>query len=183
METITLALGCFWCSEAIFKRLKGVEKVASGYANSSLDNPSYEEVCSEETDATEAVQIKFDPQVISLEKLLEIFWHLHDPTTLNRQGADIGSQYRSAVFYSSENQKRLAEKSQKAVEKSKIYQNKIVTKIEPLKNFYSAESNHQNYYEANSSAPYCQLVIDPKINKLLKEYAKEVKEEHKQIKE
>lgn len=154
METATLAGGCFWCTEAIFRRLKGVTDVMPGY-------------CQE----AEAIQFTFDPKIISFRKLLEIFFHMHDPTTRNRQGNDVGLQYRSVIFYHTEAQKKDAE-----IAKSKIAQ--AVTEIVPYTNFYAAEESHQEYYEKNSYQPYCQLVIDPKLQKLLKEYRSEVKHEY-----
>ncbi|MBI2039640.1 peptide-methionine (S)-S-oxide reductase MsrA [Candidatus Microgenomates bacterium] len=168
MEKATLAGGCFWCTEAIFKRLKGVLEVIPGYAGGNMDNPSYEDVSTGKTGHAETIQITFDPQVIPYEKLLDVYWHLIDPTTLNRQGGDVGTQYRSVIFYHNEEQKRTAEQSKKKVEQSGMYKDPIVTKIEPFTNFYLAENYHQNYYERNSSVPYCRLVIDPKIRKLLK---------------
>jgi len=170
METATLAGGCFWCTEAIFKRLKGVQSVVSGYAGGEMGDPTYEQVSSGQTGYAEAIQITFDPKIISFEKILEVFYNLVDPTTLNRQEADVGTQYRSVIFYHSAEQKRIAEQSKKKVEQSKVYKDPIVTKIEPLTNFYPAEEYHQNYYERNSYQPYCQLVINPKIDKLIREF-------------
>lgn len=180
MEEVVLGGGCFWCTEAIFKRLKGVKEVVSCYANSDKKDPSYEEVSSGETNATEATKIVFDPKFVPLEKLLEIFWHTHNPTTLNRQGNDVGTQYRSVIFYSSESQRKIAEDSKKEVEKEKLYEDPIVTTIEPLKNFYKAEGYHQNFYDTNKSYPYCSFVIDPKITKLLREYSGMVKKEFRE---
>lgn len=177
METATLAGGCFWCTEAIFKRLKGVESVTSGYSGGNVENPTYEQVCSGTTGHAEAIQIKFDPKIISFYKLLYVFFKLHNPTTLNQQGNDIGTQYRSAIFYHSKKQKLTAEKVKKEIEKSEMYKDPIVTEIAPFKNFYEAEGYHKNYYDRNSQAPYCQYVIDPKIQKLYKEFKEEVKEE------
>jgi peptide-methionine (S)-S-oxide reductase len=157
-ETVTLAGGCFWCIEAVFKRLKGVISVASGYAASDVANPSYQQVCSGRTGATEAIQVTYDP------------------TTLNRQGNDVGTQYRSGIYYTSEEQKRLAEASKAALEQSHVYKNPVVTEIVPFTNFYVAEDYHQDYYDNNRYQPYCKLVIDPKVRKLLKEYSNEVKE-------
>ncbi len=176
MEIATLAGGCFWCTEAVFQRLKGVEKVESGYSGGDVENPTYEQVCSGNTGHAEAIQIAFDPSVISFEKLLEVFWHLHDPTTLNRQGADEGTQYRSAIFYHDEAQKEIAEKSLKDAESSGMYKDKFVTEIVPFKNFYKAESYHKDYYNRNNTQGYCTYVIDPKITKLYKEFPQEVKE-------
>ena len=175
METATLSGGCFWCTEAIFKRLKGVLQVVSGYAGGEGENPLYEEVSMGNTNFAESIQIKFDPKMISYQKILEVFWHLVDPTTLNRQGSDIGTQYRSIIFYHSKNQKRMAEQSKRQIEKSKLYKDPIVTKIQPFKNFYKAEEYHQNYFEKNSYQPYCQLIINPKIEKLIKEFGESVK--------
>lgn len=180
METAVFAGGCFWCTEAVFKRLKGVEKVVSGYADSQVENPSYERVSSGSTGAAEAVELTFDPAKISYEKLLEIFWATHDPTTLNRQGADEGTQYRSAIYYTNEKQREAAEKSKTEMDKSSKMDSKIVTEIVALKNFYKAEDYHQNYYELNkNSNPYCSIVIDPKIEKLVKMFNSELKEEYK----
>jgi peptide-methionine (S)-S-oxide reductase len=176
-ETATLATGCFWCTEAIFSRLKGVQSVVSGYASSKVANPSYQAVCSGRTGAAEAVQITFDPSVISYNKLLEIFWHVHDPTTLNRQGNDVGTQYRSGIYYQNDEQKRVALASKEAIDKSGTYRNSVVTEILPFTNFYPAEDYHQEYYDNNRYQPYCMAVIDPKVRKLLKEYRDELKEE------
>lgn len=177
-QTVTLAGGCFWCTEAIFDRLKGVQSVMPGYANSKVANPSYEAVCTGRTGAAEAVQITYDPAVISYDTLLEIFWHLHDPTTLNRQGNDVGTQYRSGVYYQNDEEKQTALAVKEAVEKSGTYKKPIVTEIVPFTNFYPAEDYHKDYYERNRSQSYCQYVIDPKVRKLLKEYSSELKEEH-----
>lgn len=183
METATLAGGCFWCTEAIFKRLKGVKSVVPGYAggNPSADgeNPSYDEVCTGATGHAESIQIEFDSSIISFEKFLEVFWHLHDPTTPNQQGTDIGPQYRSEIFYHSEKQKQTAENLKEKLDKSGDFSNPIVTKITPFTNFYIAEDYHKNYYDRNKSASYCQIIIDPKIKKLMSNYKEEVKEEYK----
>ena len=176
-DTATLAGGCFWCTEAIFTRLKGVTSVVSGYAASRVEKPSYEEVCSGKTGAAEAIQITYDPSVISFDTLLEIFWHLHDPTTLNRQGNDIGTQYRSAIFYHNDEQKQIALVSKETIEKAGAYKKPVVTEITPFTNFYPAEDNHKEYYDRNRSQPYCMYVIDPKVQKLLKEYKNELKDE------
>jgi peptide-methionine (S)-S-oxide reductase len=175
-DTTTLAGGCFWCTEATFKRLKGVTSVTPGYAASKVENPSYEQVCSGRTGAAEAIQITFDPSIIPYDKLLEIFWHMHDPTTLNRQGNDIGTQYRSAIFYNNDEQKQIALASKAALEKSGSYKNPVVTEIVPFTNFYPAEDYHYDYYDKNRLQPYCMLVIDPKVKKLLKEYSNDVKD-------
>lgn len=176
MEIATLAGGCFWCMEAVFKRLKGVSSVISGYTGGKTKNPSYEEVCSGNTGHLEAIQITFDPKIISFEKLLGIFFACHDPTTLNRQGNDVGSQYRSAIFYHDQSQKKTAEKSKDAAQKN--FGDEIVTEIVPFSKFFEAEDYHKNYYESNRAAGYCQIVIDPKVKKLLKEFTEDVKEEY-----
>ena len=170
METATLTTGCFWCSEAIFSRLEGVKSVLPGYTGGRVENPSYDEVCTGRTGHAEAAQIEFDPSVISFEKLLDVFWHTHDPTTLNRQGADVGTQYRSAIFYHDERQKEIAERSKKELEGSGAYRDPIVTEITPFKKFYVAEDSHKNYYDQNQDAGYCRFVIEPKIQKRVKHY-------------
>jgi peptide-methionine (S)-S-oxide reductase len=175
LDTVTLAGGCFWCLEAVFKRLKGVDSVKSGYASSQVPNPSYQAVCTGKTGATEAVQITYDPSVISYDKLLEIFWHMHDPTTLNRQGNDVGTQYRSGIYYTNDEQKNVSLASKEALEKSGAYKNPVVTEIVPFRNFYPAENYHDDYYDNNRSQGYCTFVIDPKIQKLLKEYRNDLK--------
>ena len=174
-ELATLGGGCFWCTEAIFKRLKGVNEVTSGYSGGEIDNPDYESVSSGKTGHAETIQVKFDPKIITFEKILEIFWHLIDPTTLNKQGADEGTQYRSVIFYQDETQKKTAEESKKKADNSGIYSKPIVTKIEPFKKFFKAEGYHQNYFERNSYQPYCQLIINPKIDKLIREFNEFVK--------
>lgn len=179
-ETATLAGGCFWCTEAVFKRLKGVLAVQSGYAASQVANPSYKQVCTGRTGAAEGTQITYDPAVISYETLLDVFWHTHDPTTLNRQGNDVGTQYRSAIYYHNEEQKRAALASKEALEKSGAYKNPVVTEITEFSNFYPAEEYHEDYYDTNPYQGYCMVIIDPKIKKLLKTYGNEVKEEYKQ---
>ena len=179
MEIATLANGCFWCTEAIFARLKGVKAVLPGYSGGMIENPSYDQVCSGRTGHAEAAQIEFDPSVISFEKLLEVFWRTHDPTTLNRQGNDIGTQYRSAIFYHDEKQAEIAERSKSEIESQGIYKDPIMTEITPFKKFYVAEDYHKNYYEENQNAGYCKFVIDPKIHKLLKHYGNDLKEEYR----
>ena len=159
-------MGCFWCTEAVFQRLKGVKKVISGYSGGTNENPSYEDVSSGESGHAEVSQIEYDPNEISYEDLLYVFWRIHNPTTMNQQGADVGTQYRSAIFYHDEEQKKLAENSKKQAQK--LYDNKIVTEILPFKKFYPAENYHQDYYNKNKFYPYCQVVIDPKIKKLQK---------------
>jgi peptide-methionine (S)-S-oxide reductase len=176
LDTATLAGGCFWCTEAVFQRLKGVTSVVPGYAASKVANPSYEQVCSGRTGAAEAIQITYDPSVIPYEKLLDIFWHVHDPTTLNRQGNDVGTQYRSAIFYSNDEQKHTALASKEALEQSGTYKKPVVTEIAPFTNFYPAEDYHKDYYDNNRYQPYCMVVIDPKVQKVLKEYRNDVKD-------
>lgn len=178
-EIITLASGCFWCTEAIFKRLKGVIKVTPGYSGESIKNPSYGQVSTGKTGFAEAVQIKFNPNIISLETILEIFFNTHDPTTLNRQGHDIGPQYRSAIFFHNEKQKKLAQNVKEKLEKEKAFGSSIVTEITPFANFYKAEGYHVDYYEKNKGNLYCNVVISPKIKKLLKKYQNQVKKEYK----
>lgn len=179
METATLAGGCFWCTEAIFTRLKGIDSVMPGYSGGTVKNPTYGEVSSGRTGHAESIQIKFDPKQITFKKILDVFWHTHNPTTLNQQGGDFGTQYRSAIFYHSEEQRKIAEKSKKELEKEKIYPEKIVTEIIPFTNFYEAENYHRNYFENHNDAPYCDVVISPKIRKLMDKYGKDVKEEYK----
>ncbi|GAC1414044.1 MAG: peptide-methionine (S)-S-oxide reductase MsrA [Candidatus Doudnabacteria bacterium] len=174
LSTATIAGGCFWCTEAVFKRLKGVESVISGYAGDDGSVPSYNKVSMGNTPYAEAIQIQFDPTVISFEKILEVFWATHNPTTLNRQGNDVGTQYRSAIFYHDQSQKEAAEQSIK--EHSKDFSDPIVTSLESFTKFYSAEEYHLDYYEKNPNNPYCQLVIDPKIQKLLKTFKENLKE-------
>jgi peptide-methionine (S)-S-oxide reductase len=180
IEIATLANGCFWCSEAIFTRLKGVKSILPGYSGGKVENPSYDEVCTERTGHAEAAQIEFDPNVISFEKLLDVFWHTHDPTTLNRQGNDVGTQYRSAIFYHNEKQKQIAEKSKRELENKRVYKDPIVTEVAPFKKFYVAEDYHKKYYDQHQDAPYCTFVIDPKIHKLLKQYGDDLKDEYHQ---
>lgn len=166
INTITLGMGCFWCTEAIYQQLKGVLTVTSGYADGTQVKPTYEQVCTGETGHAEVTQIEFNPKEISLEDILYVFWRMHDPTTKNRQGADIGSQYRSIILYSSEKQKQITQKSKK--EAQSLYPDPIVTEIKPLETFYPAEKYHHNYYRDNRDYPYCRYVIDPKISKLKK---------------
>jgi peptide-methionine (S)-S-oxide reductase len=163
-DTATFGAGCFWCVEAVFERLPGVISVTAGYAGGHSSNPTYEQVCTGTTGHAEVAQILFDPSKISYEKLLNVFWEAHDPTTMNRQGADAGTQYRSAIFYHSEAQKAIAERSR--AEAQKRFEDTIVTEITPLKVFYKAENYHQDYFRNNPNAPYCRLVIEPKLKKL-----------------
>jgi peptide-methionine (S)-S-oxide reductase len=162
----------------VFRRLEGVKSVLPGYTGGRVDNPSYDDVCTGRTGHAEAAQIEFDPDVISFEKLLDVFWHTHDPTTLNRQGNDVGTQYRSAIFYHNEKQKEIAEKSKKEIGSSGVYRDPIVTEITPFKRFFVAEDYHKNYYEQNQDAGYCRFVIAPKIQKLFKNYKNDLKGEY-----
>lgn len=164
LEKATFGAGCFWCVEAVFERLEGVKSVVAGYAGGRDPHPTYKEVCAGETGHVEIAQVTFDPKVISFEQLLEVFWKAHDPTTLNRQGADVGTQYRSVIFFADEKQKLAAEKSKR--DASKLFDDPIVTAIEPLTNYSEAEAYHQDYYNNNKNAPYCQFVIKPKLDKL-----------------
>ena len=164
LEKATLAAGCFWCVEAVFQRINGVKSVMSGYTGGKVHNPTYKDVCTGDTGHAEAIQITFDPNQVSYEQLLEIFWAAHNPTLLDRQGTDIGTQYRSAIFYNDEEQKKIAMKSKSNIQKN--YTRFIVTEIRPLTEFYKAEDNHQNYYNNNKNGQYCKLVILPKLKKL-----------------
>lgn len=164
IETATLGGGCFWCMEAVYERLPGVISVTSGFAGGHTANPTYEQVCTGTTGHAEVTQIQFNPDKISFAKLLDVFWQAHDPTSLNRQGADVGTQYRSIILYHSEKQKLIAEKSKLAAQSD--FSHPIVTEIVPFKHFYPAEDYHQGYYDDNSNAPYCQMVISPKLEKL-----------------
>ncbi len=175
-ETATLAGGCFWCTEAIFKRIKGVLSVESGFSGGKRENPTYSQVITDATGHAESIQITFDSDIIRYSEILDIFWHMHDPTTQNRQGADIGTHYRSIIFYHSEEQHQTALESKTAIESAKIYPNPVVTEIIPFEAFYKAEDYHQNYYENNKDKNmYCQIVIDPKIQKLMREYKDQLK--------
>jgi len=175
LDTTTLGAGCFWCIEAVFQNLKGIQSVVSGYTGGQVENPTYEQICTGTTGHAEVAQIIFDPAVISFEDLLYVFWRTHDPTTLNRQGADVGTQYRSAIFYDSEEQKEIAEKSKAKTGASDLWPDPIVTEISRLDKFYNAEEYHQDYYKLNPNQPYCRLVIDPKIRKLKKEFSNKLK--------
>jgi len=164
----TFGAGCFWCVEAVFQRLDGVTKVESGYMGGTTKNPTYKEVCTGQTGHVEVTQITYNPQKISFEELLEVFWKTHDPTTLNRQGNDVGTQYRSVVFYHDANQKALAEKYKGELNTAHVFNGPIVTAIEPVQEFYVAEDYHQNYFNQNGSQPYCQMVVRPKVEKFEK---------------
>ena len=166
IEQATFGAGCFWCVEAVFQDIEGVMNVRAGYTGGTTDNPTYEEVCGGRTGHAEVIQIDFDSSKVGYEELLDLFWISHDPTTLNKQGADVGTQYRSAIYYHSDSQKVMAEKSKDNAINIKLYPNRIVTEISVLGTFYIAENYHQNYYRLNKNAPYCQLVIRPKLDKL-----------------
>jgi peptide-methionine (S)-S-oxide reductase len=174
-ELATLAGGCFWCLEAVFDELQGVESVESGYAGGHVANPSYERVCAGTTGHAEVVQVKFDPEVISYRELLEIFFAIHDPTTPNRQGADVGTQYRSAIYYGSPEQKATAEALMAELEAEKVWDDPIVTEVAELETFYPAEDYHRDYYARNSGQPYCQVVISPKVAKLREKFTEKLK--------
>ncbi|MEZ4800405.1 MAG: peptide-methionine (S)-S-oxide reductase MsrA [Flavobacteriales bacterium] len=176
LEVATLGAGCFWCVEAVFQDIKGVKKVESGYSGGTIKNPSYKEVCNGNTGHAEVVQITFDPKEVSFATLLEVFFATHDPTTLNQQGADVGTQYRSAIFYHSEAQKEVAEIAKKAADESKNWSNPVVTEITAFSNFYKAEDYHQDYYNLNGTQPYCAMVITPKIDKFKKKFEALLKE-------
>jgi len=175
LEVATFGNGCFWCTEAVFQNLKGVDKVESGYTGGKVKNPTYKEVCSGLTGHAEVIQIAYDPAQITYDELLEVFWKTHDPTTLNRQGADVGTQYRSAIFYHNDTQKQLAETYKDKLDKAGAFDNPIVTEITPAVTFYKAEDYHQNYYNLNGEAPYCSFVIRPKIDKVNKVFADKLK--------
>ncbi|MDN3511219.1 MAG: peptide-methionine (S)-S-oxide reductase MsrA [Candidatus Jettenia sp.] len=174
-EIATLAGGCFWCLEALFLELRGVEKVESGYSGGNVPNPSYDQVCTGTTGHAEVVQITFDPTIISFRELLEVFFTIHDPTTLNRQGADVGIQYRSAIFYHTQEQREIAEHVMKEFREAKIWDAPIVTEMRAFTTFYRAEEYHQGYYKRNPEQPYCRIVIEPKVAKLRKQYRAKLK--------
>lgn len=175
LEVATFAGGCFWCTEAIFDELKGVVKVESGYSGGNVVNPSYEDVCSGDTGHAESIQITFDPKEVSYKELLQIFFTTHDPTTLNRQGADVGTQYRSAIFYHNPEQERIAKEVIGEIEGARVWKRPIVTQLAPFQAFYKAEDYHQEYYSRNSRQPYCRVVIEPKIAKLREHYLEKLK--------
>ena len=171
----TLGGGCFWCLEAVYQELRGVEEVESGYSGGDVPNPTYREVCSETTGHAEVVRVTFDPTVVSYRDILEVYFTIHDPTTLNRQGADVGTQYRSVVFYHDEEQKRVAEEVISDLEAQGIWSNPIVTEVKPFGEFYVAEDYHQNYFRNNGFQPYCQVIIAPKVAKFRKEHLERLK--------
>ncbi len=176
IDTITLGAGCFWCVETIFQNLKGVQTVVSGYSGGSVINPSYKEVCTGTTGHAEVCMIRYDTTVISLENLLEVFWKVHDPTTLNRQGADVGTQYRSVIYYENEEQRKIAEEYKKKLNDSGIWDSPVVTEISPFINFYPAEDYHQDYYNQNKNEGYCRMVITPKLEKFKKVFSDKLKQ-------
>jgi peptide-methionine (S)-S-oxide reductase len=178
IEKATLAGGCFWCLEAIYKKIKGVLEVIPGYSGGKTKNPSYEQVCSDTTGHAETIQISFAPDLISYAEILKIFWEIHNPTTLNRQGHDIGSQYRSVIFYHNEEQKRIAEKSKKDLEDANIWPGPVVTEIVPYNEFYPAEEYHKNYFRNHPENGYCQLVVRPKVEKFKKKFQDYFKEDN-----
>ncbi|MEX0314261.1 MAG: peptide-methionine (S)-S-oxide reductase MsrA [Allomuricauda sp.] len=171
LETAVFAGGCFWCTEAVFQRLQGVHEIKSGYTGGSIKNPAYREICTGRTGHAEAIEITFDPEKVSYNELLEVFFATHDPTTLNRQGNDVGTQYRSEIFYTTPEQKELAEQFIALLEQEKVFASPVVTAISEAQPFYLAEEEHQNYYNDHKSQPYCQFIIDPKIKKLNKHFS------------
>ncbi len=175
LEIATLGAGCFWCVEAVFQQVEGVHEVVSGYMGGTTVNPNYQAVCTGITGHAEVVQIQFDPNVISYAALLEIFWHTHDATTLNQQGNDVGTQYRSAIFYHSEAQRRIAEDSKAEMDSSEMWDDPIVTEVTPIDTFYPAEDYHQNYFQLNPKQAYCQFVIHPKMRKFTKDFKDKLK--------
>jgi len=174
-EVATLGGGCFWCLEAVYQELRGVERVESGYSGGDVPNPTYRQVCSETTGHAEVVQVTFDPEEVSYKDILKVYFTIHDPTTLNRQGADVGPQYRSVIFYHHEDQKRTAEEVISGLEAEGIWNNPIVTEVAPFDEFYVAEDYHQNYFRNNGFQPYCQVIIAPKVAKFRKEYLERLK--------
>ncbi len=181
LETAVFGGGCFWCTEAVFSRLKGVISVTSGYAGGKVAQPNYFAVSEELTGHAEVVQVVFDPSIITYEQLLDIFWHVHDPTSLNQQGADVGTEYRSLILYTSEKQKAVAEASKEALKNSGEFREPIVTEIKALDTFYTAEEYHQKWYQKNATQPYCQIVINPKIQKLLSKYKDFLKDPNEKV--
>lgn len=177
LQTATLAGGCFWCLEAVYDELKGVHSVESGYAGGQTDNPTYREVCNGNTGHAEVIQIRFDPNVISYRDLLNVFFTIHDPTTLNRQGGDVGTQYRSAIFYHDEEQKKIAEEAIRDLTAQKIWDNPIVTEVTKFDKFYVAEEYHQEYFAKNPYQPYCQVVVAPKVGKFRKHFIEMLKKQ------
>lgn len=179
MDTATLAGGCFWCIEAVFQRLEGVMNVESGYSGGEKPNPTYQEVSTGKTGYAEVCQISYDPSVVSYEDILHVFFSAHDPTTLNRQGNDVGTQYRSAIFYHDAEQKRITEEYIRQLEQSKTWPDPVVTQVAPYTKFYKAEDYHQNYYNQNGSQPYCTFVVRPKVEKFMKNFNNRIKSDYK----
>ena len=175
IEKATLGAGCFWCIEAIYKRLEGVEKVQSGYSGGTIENPTYREVCEGRTGHAEVCEIKFNPEIISFQEILDVFWKIHDPTTLNRQGNDVGTQYRSVIFFHTNTQKILAEASKNELSINGYYEKPIVTEISACKIFYPAENDHNSYFELHREEPYCRLVVLPKVEKFKTTFAHKLK--------
>ncbi len=175
LETITVGGGCYWCVEAVYENLDGVKSVVSGFSGGNVANPTYEEVCTGETGHAEVVQITYDKNVTDINEIFKVFFTVHDPTTLNRQGADVGTQYRSVIFYKNDEQRKAAQSIIAELNKAKVYSSPIVTKVEPFKKFYKAEDYHQNYYANNKSQPYCKMVIQPKIEKFEKVFKDKLK--------
>jgi methionine-S-sulfoxide reductase len=175
LETITLGGGCYWCVEAVYENLDGVKSVVSGFSGGKTANPSYEEVCTGTTGHAEVVQITYDKNITDINEIFKVFFTVHDPTTLNRQGADVGTQYRSVIFYKNDEQKKAAESIIAELNKAKVYNNPIVTEVEPFKVFYKAEDYHQNYYVNNKNQPYCKMVIQPKLEKFEKVFKDKLK--------
>ncbi len=174
LDTATFGAGCFWCVEAVFQRLKGVHSVLPGYSGGHSENPTYKQVCTGTTGHAEVAQIIYDPEKITFKELLEVFWQTHDPTTLNKQGNDIGTQYRSVIFYHNEEQKSIAKEMKEKLDNEGIWENPIVTEITPFQKFYEAEDYHHNYYNENSSQPYCSYIITPKIEKFKKAFSDKI---------
>lgn len=179
LEIATFGAGCFWCVEAVFEEVKGVQKVVAGYAGGHVEDPSYKQVTTGTTGHAEVARLTYDPSVVSYEQLLEVFWHTHNPTTLNRQGNDVGPQYRSVIFYHNEEQKKIAEASLQRTDASDLWEDPIVTEIEPISNYSQAENYHQNYYANNPNAGYCQVVIAPKLKKFRKDFSHMLKDKVK----
>ena len=174
-EIITLGSGCFWCTEAVFQKLEGIVSSVSGYSGGNTENPTYEEICTGATNHAEVIQVTYNPDKISLVEILEVFWKTHDPTTLNKQGNDVGTQYRSVIFYHNENQKKIAKELKNELDRANIYKDLIVTEITKFEKFYQAENYHQNYYNQNKNQPYCSFVITPKVEKFKKVFSEKLK--------
>jgi peptide-methionine (S)-S-oxide reductase len=174
-EVATLGGGCFWCTEAVFDDLDGVERVESGYSGGAIPNPTYQQVCTGTTGHAEVIQVEFDPRVVSFKEILEVFFTVHDPTTLNRQGADVGTQYRSVIFYHDEEQKRVAEEVIRELDEARVWNTAVVTELAPFETFYRAEDYHQEYFRLNGEQPYCRMVVAPKVAKFRQHYSEKLK--------